>query len=346
MNIEDYNYDLSRELIAQTPAEPRDSSRLMVYDTKTDEITFDIFKNIANYLPTPSLMVFNNTKVLPARIFAKDKSGNDREILVLINEVTDEHEFMALVRGKVMAGEKFMLNGEEFDVIVQNEKVVTFKTRLGRVELEEFLIKHGTTPLPPYIKDHNMSEDELRERYQTLFSSHGRAAAAPTASLHFTNEVFERVASRGIERTFVTLDVGLGTFAQVSEENIRDKRLHKEYLEVSEDTSKRVKKAKEKSVPVIAVGTTVTRTLESSSREIALGEGAVKETDLFIQPGFDFKIVDHLITNFHVPKSSLLMLVDAFLRHKGAKRGVLELYEEAKREKMRFFSFGDAMFII
>ncbi len=351
-NIEHYNYDLPKELVAQRPADPRDSSRLMVYDTKTDLIKFDTFRNIVSYLPKDSLMVFNDTRVLPARVFVLDKVGMEREILVLVNEVTPEYEFRSLVRGRTLIGDIFSLGGQQFEVIAVEEKVVTMKTSLSKVELENFLREHGTTPLPPYIKDHNMAEDELRTRYQTLFSAKGRAAAAPTASLHFTDHVFDSLKEKGIDKTFVTLNVGLGTFAPITEENIREKRLHKEYLEIPMDTVEKVRSAEELGNQVIAVGTTVVRTLESSVDEIFSGQEVTKETDLFIlpaqagQPGYDFKIVDHLVTNFHVPKSSLLMLVDAFLEHKGAKRGVLELYEEAIKEKMRFFSFGDSMLII
>ncbi len=346
MNIEDYNYDLPKELVGQVPAEPRDSSRLMIYDTKTDEITFDVFRNIANYLPAPALMVFNDTKVLPARIFAKDAEGKEREILVLVNEITEVYEFLALVRGKTKQGDVFQAGGQSFEVSKAEEKVVRMKTTLTKPELEKFLMDNGTTPLPPYIKDHNMDEDELRIRYQTLFSAKGSAAAAPTASLHFTDVVFERLMERGIDKTFVTLNVGLGTFAPITEGNIKEGKLHKEYLEVSQESAVKIQNAKRNDVPIVAVGTTVVRTLESSAKEIFSASIASIETDLFIQPGFDFKIVDHLITNFHVPKSSLLMLVDAFLQFKGAKRGVLELYEEAKRERMRFFSFGDSMLIL
>lgn len=346
MTPKDYDYLLPKELVAQTPAEPRDSARLMIYDTKTDIVSFDVFRNIEKYLPTPALLVFNDTKVLPARMFATDIEGVQREVLVLVNEVVPEYSFLALVRGKTQIGDVFTLEGEWFEVTAVKDKVVTLKTALSKLELEKFLEKYGTTPLPPYIKEHNMKEDELRVRYQTVFSANGRAAAAPTASLHFTEDVFESLHKKGLEKTFVTLNVGLGTFAPISEENILEKKLHKEYLEVPSSSSLAILKAKESSIPVIAVGTTVVRTLESASEEILRGAESLKETELFIQPGFDFKIVNHLVTNFHVPKSSLLMLVDAFLTHKKAKKGILELYEEAKKEKMRFFSFGDSMLIL
>ncbi|MFA6050787.1 MAG: tRNA preQ1(34) S-adenosylmethionine ribosyltransferase-isomerase QueA [Candidatus Paceibacterota bacterium] len=346
MTPKDYDYNLPKELVAQKPAEPRDSARLMIYDTKTGSVSFDVFRNIGKYLPTPALLVFNDTRVLPARMFALDSEGVQREILVLVNEVVSEYSFLALVRGKTQIGDVFTLTGERFEVIKVEEKVVTLNTSLSKVELEKFLEKYGTTPLPPYIKDHQMKEDELRLRYQTVFSANGRAAAAPTASLHFTEEVLESLHKKGLEKTFVTLNVGLGTFAPITEENVKEKKLHKEYLEVFSSSSEKIRSAKESSIPVVAVGTTVVRTLESASEEILSGKESLKETDLFIQPGFDFKVVDHLITNFHVPKSSLLMLVDAFLAHKKAKRGILELYEEAKKEKMRFFSFGDSMLIL
>jgi S-adenosylmethionine:tRNA ribosyltransferase-isomerase len=346
MTPNDYDYNLPKELVAQKPAEPRDSARLMIYDTKTDSVSFDVFRNIGKYLPTPALFVFNDTRVLPARMFALDSEGIQKEILVLVNEVVPEYSFLALVRGKTKIGDIFTLEEERFEVTGVEEKVVTLKTTLSKSELEKFLEKYGTTPLPPYIKEHNMKEGELRVRYQTVFSANGSAAAAPTASLHFTEDVFKSLHKKGLEKTFVTLNVGLGTFAPITEDNVLEKKLHKEYLEVSSVSSESICKAKESSVPVIAVGTTVVRTLESASEEILLGKESLKETDLFIQPGFDFKVVDHLITNFHVPKSSLLMLVDAFLAHKKAKRGVLALYEEAKKEKMRFFSFGDSMLIL
>jgi S-adenosylmethionine:tRNA ribosyltransferase-isomerase len=346
MTPKDYDYNLPKDLVAQTPAEPRDSARLMIYDTKTDSVSFDVFRNIGKSLPTPALLVFNDTRVLPARMFALDSEGAQREILVLVNEVVSEYSFLALVRGKTQIGDVFTLEGERFEVAEVRDKVVTLKTTLSKVELEKFLEKYGTTPLPPYIKEHHMQEDELRLRYQTVFSANGSAAAAPTASLHFTEEVLKSLHDKGLEKTFVTLNVGLGTFAPITEENVKEKKLHKEYLEVSSSSSEKICSMKESSIPVIAVGTTVVRTLESASEEILRGKESLKETELFIQPGFDFKIADHLFTNFHVPKSSLLMLVDAFLAHKGAKRGVLALYEEAKKEKMRFFSFGDSMLIL
>ena len=346
MDIEDYNYILPKELIGINPAEPRDEARLMVYNTKTNEVVFDVFKNLSRYIPRESLLVLNNTRVLPARVFMNDGNNEKREILILVNEITNEGEVLSMVRGAVSVGDKFEIEGEVFEVVKVLEKVVTMKTSLGLNDLENFLIKHGTTPLPPYIKDHNMSEDELRDRYQTIFANRGKAAAAPTASLHFTDRVFESLLNIGVTRAFVTLDVGLGTFKPLTIENMEKGILHSEFVAIDKSESEKIRDAKKGVRSVVAVGTTVVRTLEAFDDAIMSGEQVASPTDIFIRKGFEFNMVDALITNFHVPKSSLLMLVDAYLKYKGAEIGVIELYQRAIEEKMRFFSFGDSMLIL
>lgn len=350
MNLNNYDYRLPEKLIAREPAIPRSSSRLLVYDTRNDQVFFDIFENISKYLPKNSLLVFNDTKVLPARLKLKKDTGGIVEILLFVNEfhVGDEY-----IRGfadrKINISQKLFFDDskEAFSVVGQDENIFKFKPSFDISKLNDFLFKYGSTPIPKYIGDTKMNEGELRERYQSVWAKTPSSIAAPTASLHFTPEVLENIKRSGVDNTFVTLNVGIGTFAPVTEENISEKRLHKEFYEISRESAGKIKNYKDAGRKIIPVGTTATRALESAADGILSGGAKISaETEIFIFPPYDFKIANGLITNFHIPKSSLMCLVDAFLKYKGAKRGILDLYEIAIKEKFRFYSFGDAMLIL
>lgn len=348
--LEHYDYTIPPEQIAQTAAIPRDSARLFVYDTVTDTVTLATFKDIAHFLPSPSLMVLNNTKVIPARVCFTKKTGGKIGGLLLVNEGFTQAGEVRAIAEKTLPINKEITIGEYLFLVTHQEENIFFLKPLFPLEnLEQLLLTLGTTPIPPYILHNTQSETELREQYQTLFASKGASVAAPTASLHFTPEVFTSLSQKGILQKQVTLNVGMGTFAPVREEHLREKRLHLEHAEVPLETARQIRESKRDGTPIIAVGTTVVRTLESTAAQIltsSLDEDIQTNTDLFIIPPYTFNIVDILVTNFHVPKSSLLCLVDAFLQNKQARRNVLDLYSIAIAEKFRFYSFGDAMLIL
>ncbi len=347
--LEEYDYELPKELIAKTPAHPRDTARLFVYDTKEDRISFGVFSGIDAYLEAGDLVVLNDTKVLPARVFI-DVEGKQTEILFLLNEYHQGSDTITgIVGGKLEAGKVYPLTENVFLEVLGNEKnIFTFRLPIPYEHLVSILQEIGHTPIPPYLGETEMYESNLREEYQTVFAKRDGSVAAPTASLHFTEDVFARLGEKGIERAYTTLHVGLGTFSPVNEEMLAHSKLHREPYFVPIDTAHAIQWAKGNGRRVVAAGTTATRTLETAAQSI-LG-GASKnisgETDLFIKPPYEFKVVDTLITNFHVPRSSLMCLVDAFLLHKKAPRRILDLYKIAINEKFRFFSFGDAMLIL
>jgi S-adenosylmethionine:tRNA ribosyltransferase-isomerase len=342
-----YSFNLPQDLIATIPASPRDSAKLFVYNTQTDEVIFDVFANLDDHLPENSLMVLNDTKVVPARLTLKKASGGKVEILLLVNEPAEDGMIKGLSDRKIKAGDKLYFDETDYlEVGKQDEKIFYFKTSFPFEKLPEFLDKFGTTPIPKYIKGMTLRESALRERYQTVFAKNPFSIAAPTASLHFTDRVFEKLQGKNIDKAFVTLQVGMGTFAPVTEENIQSGKLHREWCRVDEENAKKIHGAKAAGRKIVAVGTTATRTLESMPELAQTGAAVEKSTDLFIRPPYEFKLADILITNFHLPESSLMMLVDAFLRSKGAKKSVTELYEMAVAEKFRFYSFGDAMLIL
>lgn len=349
INQKDYDYFLPEKNLALKPAVPRDSSKLFVYDTLTDEIVFDHFYNLDKYLPKNSFMVLNNTKVLPARVVMKKESGGKVVALLLVNEIIG-NVLPMIVDRKITVGEKIFFDTENFlDIVSQNENIFEVKYSFTKQKLFSLLEKYGTMPIPPYLKKSSLTRDQLLEKYQTVFAKIDGSAAAPTASLHFTDKVFDKLDKKGIEKYFVTLHAGLGTFAPITEKNIKQKKLHEEYFEVDEKTWKQIKlnqegpsslKLRRVKKKLVAVGTTVVRTLESKARH------HVFSTDLFIFPPYDFKMVDVLITNFHLPKSSLMMLVEAFLQYKKARRSLVELYNIAIKNDFCFYSFGDAMMIL
>ena len=361
-DLDQYNYDLPDELIAKAPAEPRDSSRLFVYDTKKDAVTFDTFKNIGNYLPPPSLLVFNNTKVVPARlILTKEveitndrrhpRGGGKIEVLLMVNEYRPgDIEFKGIVDRKIVPPTRlYAKNGKFLDVVRQEEQYFFFKPSFPMAQIWDLLEEEGVTPIPPYIKEPTLSEETLRAKYQSVLAKHPASIAAPTASFHFTEELLSALHENGIENTEVTLHVGAGTFAPIDETNFSTKRLFTEYYNITKASAERINSAKQKHISIIPVGTTAMRTLESAAIQgqpvYTIKDGA-SETNIFIFPPYKFKIADALITNFHVPKSSLMLLVDAFLEHKNAKRDILDLYRIAVAEKFRFYSFGDSMLIL
>lgn len=344
--LANYYYELPEELVRKTPLEPRDSARLFVYDTATDTITFDTFRNLAQYLPEQSLMVLNDTRVWPARLWLKKPTGGKIEVLMLVNEWDGKGLIPALVDRKVIVGDTlFFPDGSTLVAREQQEQKFFFQLESTR-PLQTLLQEFGTTPIPHYLEgEENGDEFKLRERYQTVFASAGASVAAPTASLHFTDQVFEHLQRKHIETTRITLNVGLGTFAPLREENFQTGKLHGEWVTITQKTAQALERAKTRKQAIIAVGTTTTRTLETLAKRDAL-KALTTEAHLFIYPPYRFQMVDILITNFHLPKTSLMLLVDAFLQSKNAKKGVMELYHEAIRARFSFYSFGDSMLIL
>ena len=349
-----FNYHLPPELIAQYPAVPRDSARLFVYNTQTGEIAFDHFYHLHKYLPEKSFLVLNKTKVIPARIELKKSNGGKIICLLLINEILETGFIKTLVDRRVNIGDKLFIDKDHFfEVVGQKEKIFYLKSGVPIDWIINCLSKIGHTPVPLYLRKTPLSERELRQKYQTIFSfapigCRQGSVAAPTASLHFTNRVFTSLEKKGIKQLFVTLHVGLGTFAPITEKNIKDRKLHEEFYEVDQNTYQLINRLKQDGNKLVAVGTTVTRAIESLAKLKVKSEKLkiFKKTDLFIMPPYDFKMVDHLITNFHLPNSSLMMLVEAFLQYKKSKHTLVDLYNIAIKEKFRFYSFGDAMLIV
>ena len=334
----DFYYDLPEELIAQTPAEPRDSSRLLVYDRETGNIGHKIFRDITEYLRKGDVLVINNTKVLPARLYAHTENGGAVEVLLLKRLDIDTWEVLVKPGKKCTVGKKLIIS-EELSLTVQGitesgERIVEFSYE---GIFEEILERLGSMPLPPYIK----TKLKDKSRYQTVYAKYDGSAAAPTAGLHFTPELLEKIKGQGVQIAEVLLHVGLGTFRPVKEDIITDHKMHSEYYEVSDKSAEIINAAKREGRRVIAVGTTSVRTLESVADENGLLKACSGNTQIFIYPPYKFKCVDALITNFHLPESTLIMLVAAMT----GREEVLNIYNTAVKERYRFFSFGDAMFI-
>ena len=341
-----YDYTLPSELIASAPAEPRDNARLFIYDTRADRVTLDAFMNIAAYLPADSLLVLNDTKVVPARLTLAKPTGGKITILFLANEWDRGEMIKGLPDKGVEPGVKLSLGGSPVvEPISHVDEEYSFRLLVSPAEFERLCEEHGQTPLPPYIHS-PMKESDRRQRYQTTFAAKPASVAAPTASLHFTERVFKSLSHKGIHTAPVTLHVGRGTFSPVTEAMKDASALHTEPVEVSVASASAIADAKRAGRMIVAAGTTATRVLESASGQIAKGESYKGETSIFIAPPYEFKLVDALITNFHLPGTSLLMLLDAFLQQKGSKKTWRELYELAIAEKFRFYSFGDAMLVV
>ena len=339
-DINYYDYDLPEELIAQSPLEDRSSSKLLLLDKNTGKIKDETFKNIINYLHSGDTLVLNDTKVMPARLIGtKEETGAVIEILLLKDMGSDIWEVLSRPQKRLHKGD-IVTFGEgqlKIEVIEKLNDGITHVKLIYSGILYEILDKLGTMPLPPYI--HEKLADQ--SRYQTVYAKNVGSAAAPTAGLHFTKELLERIKEKGVEILYVTLHVGLGTFRPVAEENVLDHEMHSELYMITKEVADKLNKAKKEKRRIIAVGTTSTRTLESNITKYGCFKETTEETKIFIYPGYKFIGIDALITNFHLPKSTLVMLVSAL----AGRNNILNAYKYAVNNKYRFFSFGDAIFI-
>ena len=340
MDVKDFDYDLPEELIAQDPLEDRSSSRLMVLDKKTGEVSHHVFKEIVKYLRPGDCLVLNNTKVIPARLFGvKEGTMAKIEILLLKRRQNDVWETLVKPGKKAKPGTRIifgdgLLTGEVIDVVDDGNRLIQFSYE---GIFEEILDKLGQMPLPPYIT-HQLQD---KDRYNTVYAAHSGSAAAPTAGLHFTPELLKEIEEKGVDIARVTLHVGLGTFRPVKVDDVENHHMHSEFYMIDEEAAEKINRAKENGRKVICVGTTSCRTIESAADENGKLKACSGWTEIFIYPGYQFKVLDELITNFHLPESTLVMLVSAL----AGREHVLAAYEEAVKERYRFFSFGDAMFI-
>ena len=339
LRTSDFNYDLPEELIAQTPASPRDSARMLAYNSKEDRVEHKIFRDIIDYLTPNDVLVINNTRVIPARLYANKVTGAKIEVFLLKRLNLTDYEVLMRPAKKAPVGTKLIFSENLHCEVIENQEEIggrIIRFNVGEGTLEEELDRIGEVPLPPYI--HEKLEDD--EEYQTIYSKISGSSAAPTAGLHFTEELMQKIREKGVQIEEVTLQVGLGTFRPVSEENALEHKMHSEEIVVSSEVAERLNKAKAEGKRIIAVGTTTVRTLESAAVKKGHIEPCKKETNIFIYPGVDLKFVDALITNFHLPESTLIMLVSAFI----GREKTLQIYNEAVKEKYRFFSFGDCCF--
>lgn len=339
MNLEDFNYDLPERLIAQTPIKERDNSKLLILDKETGEISHHHFNEIINELNNGDVLVLNNTKVIPARLIGSKVETNAVIELLLLKDLGDNKwECLSRPAKRLKVGTIIKFSDKlQAEVIEKFDEGIVHVKLIYEGILMEILDELGEMPLPPYIHEKLQEKD----RYQTVYAKVLGSAAAPTAGLHFTNELLAKIKEKGIEVLFVTLHVGLGTFRPVEEENILEHHMHSEYYEMNEITAERLNLAKKENRRIIAVGTTSTRVLETIAHKYNEFKACTGYTDIFIYPGFEFKAINGLITNFHLPKSTLLMLVSAL----SSREKIQNAYNEAIKENYRFFSFGDAMFI-
>ena len=339
LKTSDFYSDLPKELIAQDPLEDRSSSRLLMVDKNTGDIKHEVFRNIVDYLHPGDCLVLNNTKVLPARLLGvKEDTGAAVEVLLLKRKEGNVWETLVKPGKKMRPGARVvfgdgLLKGEVIDVVEEGNRLIRFEFE---GIFEEVLDRLGEMPLPPYIT-HKLQD---KNRYQTVYAKYDGSAAAPTAGLHFTKELLREIEDKGVKLAYVTLHVGLGTFRPVKEENILEHHMHSEYYQISREAAELINETKKKGDRVICVGTTSCRTIESAADENGLLSECCGNTEIFIYPGYKFKVLDCLITNFHLPESTLVMLVSAL----AGREHVLAAYREAIKEKYRFFSFGDACF--
>ena len=340
MRKEDFYFDLPEELIAQDPLEDRSSSRLLVLDKETGKVEHHVFREIIDYLQEGDCLVINDTKVIPARLIGS-KIGTDAKIEVLLLKRKENDVWETLVKPgeKAKVGTRIsfgdgLLVGEVVDIVEEGNRLIHFEYE---GIFEEILDQLGQMPLPPYIT-HQLED---KNRYQTVYAKHSGSAAAPTAGLHFTPELLKEIEEKGVQIARVTLHVGLGTFRPVKVDNILEHHMHSEFYQIDEEAAEKINRAKESGHRVICVGTTSCRTIESAADKNGKLHATNGWTEIFIYPGYEFKVLDCLITNFHLPESTLVMLVSAL----AGREQVLSAYEEAVKEKYRFFSFGDAMFI-
>ncbi|KXZ39421.1 S-adenosylmethionine:tRNA ribosyltransferase-isomerase [Alkalithermobacter thermoalcaliphilus JW-YL-7 = DSM 7308] len=340
MKTKEFYFDLPQELIAQKPLKERDKSRLMILDKQTGDIEHKIFRDIIDYLSEGDCLVLNNTRVIPARLIGEKVDTKGKIEFLLLNRIElDTWEVLVKPGKRAKVGTEFSfgdgkLRAKVLDIGSEGSRIVKFEYK---GVFEEILDELGNMPLPPYITE--TLED--KERYQTVYSKHEGSAAAPTAGLHFTNELIEKIKEKGVQIAFITLHVGLGTFRPVKVEDITQHKMHSEFYMIQQEEAEKINRAKMNGKKVIAVGTTSCRTLESAVDENGILKAKNGWTDIFIYPGYEFKIVDALITNFHLPESTLIMLVSALC----GKENILNAYNVAVKERYRFFSFGDAMFI-
>lgn len=340
MKMENYNYHLPEELIAQTPLTDRTASKLMVLNKESKEITHDIFSNIGTYLKQGDCLVLNNSRVIPVRLYGTKRDTKAKIEILLLHEI-EQNIWEALVKPakKVKIGTVIAFgDGKLLATCIQEKQQGAKLFRLSyKGILLEVLEQLGEMPLPPYIKT-ELKDDE---RYQTVYAKENGSAAAPTAGLHFSNELLQHIKSQGVQIVYITLHVGLGTFRPITAEHIEDHQMHAEYYHISEDTAAILNKTRANKGRIISVGTTSTRVLETIANENDAFQSASGWTDIYIYPPYSFQAIDGLITNFHLPKSTLLLLISAF----AGRETVLRAYEEATKQNYRFFSFGDAMFI-
>lgn len=368
MDLSGYDYHLPRHLIALRPASPRDRCRLLVYQVERDSIEIIEFIHISQFLPPSSLVVFNDTRVIPTRITLTRQTGGKVVCLLLLNEPSDTPDSLrVMVDRKISPGDTLSLtlpgkDPKRFLLVSSQvrESIFEVKLMISKGSLVGILKSFGSMPIPPYLRDTSLTEEHLRVKYQTIFAQDQRviekntqeiwgSIAAPTAGLHFSSRVLRSLENRDIHKAHIELGVGLGTFAPLTSDMIESGHLHDEWYRIPNKTLRLLDNAKTKDKRVVAVGTTVVRSLESFDL-LTLHEKQQAEqyhrTDIFIRGGFDFRVVDSLVTNFHLPNSSLLMLVDAFLQYRRAKRSVLDLYNIAISNNMQFYSFGDAMLVV
>ena len=340
LKTSDYFYELPPELIAQDPLEDRSSSRLMVLDQKTGAVSHHVFREIPSFLRPGDCLVLNNTRVIPARLMGvREETGGAVEVLLLKRRMGDVWECLVKPGKKARPGTRLafgdgLLHAQVEDVVEDGNRLIRF---FYDGIWEEVLDRLGEMPLPPYIT-HKLQD---KNRYQTVYARFDGSAAAPTAGLHFTPELLDQIQDMGVELAYVTLHVGLGTFRPVKVENVKEHHMHSEYYQVSAEAAEKINRTKKNGGRVICVGTTSCRTVESAADENGQVEAGCGDTDIFIYPGYRFKVLDALITNFHLPESTLVMLVSAL----AGREHVLAAYEEAVKERYRFFSFGDAMLI-
>ncbi len=336
----DFYFDLPEELIAQDPLEDRSASRLLVLDKETGAVSHHVFREITEYLNPGDCLILNNTKVIPARLLGeREGTGAHVEVLLLKRKEADVWETLVKPGRKCRPGDRLIFGGgllraEVLQTVEEGNRLIRFAYD---GIFEEVLDRLGEMPLPPYIT-HKLQD---RNRYQTVYAKYEGSAAAPTAGLHFTKELLEEIERRGIHIVYVTLHVGLGTFRPVKEENVLDHHMHSEYYQVTKEAAERINRTKEEGGRIVCVGTTSCRTVESAADETGRVLPGCGDTEIFIYPGYRFKVLDALITNFHLPESTLVMLVSAL----AGREQVLAAYREAVRERYRFFSFGDAMFV-
>ena len=339
MDLKDYYYDLPEKFIAQTPLAKRDSSKLLMLNKETGEIKHEVFHNIINYLNKGDCLVLNDSRVLPARLLGvREDTGSPMEFLLLSRKDKDIWEVIVRPGKRAKPGRRFIfgneLKAEVLDIVNDGNRLVRFEYE---GIFEEVLDRLGEMPLPPYITE----KLQDRERYQTVYSKNDGSAAAPTAGLHFTNELLAKIEEKGVNIAYVTLHVGLGTFRPVKVEKIEEHKMHSEFYELDEVNAQIINNTRKNGGNVISVGTTSTRTIETIADENGVLKPSTGWTDIFIYPPYKFKAIDKLITNFHLPESTLLMLVSSL----AGRENILNAYEEAKNNDYRFFSFGDAMFI-